>query len=350
MAKRVFLMDDSAFALELTRTALIESGVDVQCGRDLSDLSRFDPATVDLVLMDVDMPEAFGDDVASFLIGQGLSIPVYLLSSLPTDQLARRAVDAGAAGYIEKRHGVDHVIGEVQRILGLEGTDRSVATTTLLDEFLSTAEGRLRRAESAINRGEASVAASELHTLAGEAALVGLADVAQRAEAARVIAVEVTGAAPLAIAAVLAGPVHALIGALGTAAERARLPVRNRAPRDATARLLLLDDSDFYRSTLMALLEDAGYEVIEARRLSEARHRIRDGRYDLAILDLHLDDGRGSDLIPELRAHAPRTRLVLLSADDIAVAGADLVLSKTLDCAELLRRIEELTAPPPARA
>jgi DNA-binding response OmpR family regulator len=345
MTKRVFLMDDSAFALELTRTALVETGIEVQCGRDLADLKGLDAETLDLVLMDVDMPEAFGDDVVAFLIGEGLATPVYLLSGLPADQLARRAADAGAAGYIEKRRGVDHVIAEVQRILGLHGTCRSLAPTILLEDFLSSAEGRMRRVESAVQRGEASHAASELHTLSGEASLVGLADVARHAEEGYIAAISTTGGAPLAIAAACAAPLKALAVALTGAAERARLPPRTRTRRDSGARLLLLDDSDFYRSTLMALLEDAGYEVVEARRLAEARHRIRDGRYDLAILDLHLDDGHGSELIPELRAHAPKTRLVLLSGEDTQVPEADLVLSKTLETGELLRRIGELAAP-----
>jgi DNA-binding response OmpR family regulator len=111
---------------------------------------------------------------------------------------------------------------------------------------------------------------------------------------------------------------------------------------ERSGRLLLLDDSDLYRSTLMGLLEDAGYVVVEARRVAEARHRMRDGDYDLAILDLQLEDGCGSELIPELRAHAPGTRLLLLSGREPEAHGADLMLAKNTDPAELLARIDEL--------
>jgi DNA-binding response OmpR family regulator len=85
--------------------------------------------------------------------------------------------------------------------------------------------------------------------------------------------------------------------------------------------------------------------VVEARRLAEARHRMRDGHYDLAILDLQLDDGCGSDLVPELRAHAPHTRLLLLSGQDSAPHTADLMLPKTTDPADLLAHIDELLRP-----
>lgn len=331
--KRLFLMDDSAFALDIMRTALVEVGMVVTCGRDLADLARLEGEHLDLVLMDVEMPEAFGDDVAAWLIGKGLDTPVYLVSSLPDEQLAHRALECGARGYISKRGGIDGVVGRVQHILDLAETGRSMAPTVLVDEFLSMAGGRLRRAEAAIARGDRAAVVAELHTLAGEASLLGLVDLARAAEACRCIAGADADASPLAAVAV----------ELAAAAQRAKVPLA-RPIEGPAARLLLLDDSDFFRSTLMALLEDSGYEVVEARRLPEARHRMREGRYDLAILDLQLEDGRGSDLIPELRVHAPRTPLLLLSGDASSAHGADLVLSKLIEPDDLLRQIQALIA------
>jgi DNA-binding response OmpR family regulator len=73
--------------------------------------------------------------------------------------------------------------------------------------------------------------------------------------------------------------------------------------------------------------------------MSEARTRLRDGDYRLAVLDLNLDDGRGSDLIPDLRAHAPGARIVLLSAEPTDGSGADVVLSKDLEPPALIERL-----------
>ena len=337
LPKQVFLMDDSAFALDLVRTALVEDGVSVTCGRDLADLARLKGQQVDLVLMDVEMPEAFGDDVTSWLLSESLTAPVYLLSNLPVDELERRAAECGARGFISKAIGLDAVLTRVRAILDIRATGRSMAPTLLVGDFLSMAYGRVRRAQAAIGHGDRATVASEMHTLSGEAALLGLDHVTRSATACRANASMAVGATPMSISASIA----TVVSELAEAATRAKVPiapVRTGRP----ARLLLLDDSDFYRSTLMGLLEDLGYEVVEVRRLSEARHRMHDGHYDLAILDLQLEDGCGTELIPELRKHAPRTRLLVLSGEDAKAHGADLVLPKSLDPEELLRRIDEL--------
>ncbi|MBZ0233892.1 MAG: response regulator, partial [Deltaproteobacteria bacterium] len=176
--KRVFVMDDSAFALELARTALAEAGIAAVCGRDLQDLAKLPGANADLILMDVEMPEAFGDDVASMLGGE-TAVPVYLLSSLPGEELERRARECGAAGYIEKQLGIAGVVAYVRSILGVEGPSTIEVPSRLIGELVSTANGRLRRAEGAFGRNDAAGAGMELHTLAGEAALLGLLDVAR---------------------------------------------------------------------------------------------------------------------------------------------------------------------------
>ena len=334
-------MDDSAFALDLLRMALVDDGVVVTCGRDLADLARLKGVAFDLVLMDVDMPEAFGDDVTSWLLGEGLNTPVYLLSSIPEAQLAPRAEECGARGFISKRIGIDGVVARIHALLHTGIAPRVSDRSQLVGEFVSAASGRLRRAEAAIGSGAFSTVASELHTLAGEAGLLGLAQLAALAEACRTEAAEVSGDPHGETMCALRASLAACVTELAAAGRRAKLPTVSHATEHG-GRLLLLDDSDLYRSTLMGLLEDAGYEVVEARRLSEARHRMHDRHYDLAILDLQLEDGCGSELIPELRQHAPRTRLLLLSGNEQHDHAADLMLPKSVDPAELLRRIDEL--------
>ncbi len=342
-ARRVFVMDDSPFALELTQTALAEAGVEVTTGRDLADLSRLDGARFDLVLMDVEMPEAYGDDIAGWLRSQGHTSPVYLISSLPREELAARAEQCGVHGYIEKALGIDAVVAKVMDLLGLADFGPTVAPNLLAATFHSGAIGRIRRAEGAIARGDAHAAASELHTLAGEASLLGVPSVASAAAAARAAAIGASAETQLTLALAVNPTLVALDEALRAAADQARVERPAPAPADSRgARILLLDDSELYRSALMMMLEDSGFEVVEARRLSEARHRMHDGVYAVAVLDLQLEDGHGSDLIPELRKHARGTRLILLSADEIVASEADVVLSKSLDPDELVRRIAEI--------
>ena len=117
--KRILLMDDSPIFLEVTGAALRDAGFDVVTATSLAELNSLRQQTPsDLVLMDVQMPEAFGDDVAMTLRhAYGVSVPIYLLSSLEDADLAERVSWAAVEGFISKNRGVDAVVTEVRRIL-----------------------------------------------------------------------------------------------------------------------------------------------------------------------------------------------------------------------------------------
>jgi two-component system OmpR family response regulator len=113
-------MDDSELFLEMTRTALRSAGYDVVCATDLAQLeevrARGGP---DLVLMDVQMPEAFGDDIAMILRdAHGVTVPIYLLSSLEETDLAERVRWARIDGFISKTIGITAIVERVRGILG----------------------------------------------------------------------------------------------------------------------------------------------------------------------------------------------------------------------------------------
>lgn len=115
-SKRILLMDDSELFLELVGEALGRAGFAVAVARDLGELGE-QPAAADLVLLDVQMPEAFGDDLGMVLRHvRGTAAAIYLLSSLDGDELARRASEAGLDGYISKHLGIDGVVARVAEI------------------------------------------------------------------------------------------------------------------------------------------------------------------------------------------------------------------------------------------
>jgi CheY-like chemotaxis protein len=120
--KRILLMDDSEIFLDVTRAALEAVGYQVACASDLAQLARVREEAkneLSLVLMDVQMPEVFGDDVALTLRhSYGLSVPIYLLSSLEDADLADRVKWADIDGFISKNRGVEAVVEAVQRIVG----------------------------------------------------------------------------------------------------------------------------------------------------------------------------------------------------------------------------------------
>ncbi|UJR82361.1 hybrid sensor histidine kinase/response regulator [Sandaracinus amylolyticus] len=110
----------------------------------------------------------------------------------------------------------------------------------------------------------------------------------------------------------------------------------------ARAHLLLLDDDEGNRLTLAALLEDEGYTVDTAESLAAARARLAEGaRWDAALLDLHLDDGRGTDLVPALRSHAPEVVVLLLSGAPIdpRPPGVDATITKAVAFASIVAEL-----------
>lgn len=118
-------------------------------------------------------------------------------------------------------------------------------------------------------------------------------------------------------------------------------------------RLLLVDDNDSVRIALSALLEEEGYEVETAASFQDAASRLASGlpTFRMALLDMHLGDGLGTDLIPLFRASGPDTKVVLLSGsegDAGPSSGADLCLGKGGDIGELLDSLRSLSPDGPA--
>ena len=117
--RRILVIDDSDLIVEAVRDGLEEDGVEVEGVTDLGTIDRsqgFD--RFNLILVDVQMPTMFGDDVAMVMReGRSVAAPIVLLSSLPEPELAVRAREAGADGYISKRRGVDAVVVEIRKWL-----------------------------------------------------------------------------------------------------------------------------------------------------------------------------------------------------------------------------------------
>jgi DNA-binding response OmpR family regulator len=109
-------------------------------------------------------------------------------------------------------------------------------------------------------------------------------------------------------------------------------------------RVLLVDDSDSVRLTLAAILDDAGHVVIEADSLASARRCLHDATFELVLLDVHLGDGLGPSLIPEIRAAMPSASIAVLTGEPGQVAGADAVFVKGDDPSRLVREIERLVS------
>jgi two-component system chemotaxis response regulator CheY len=117
--KRILIVDDSPIILTAVRHALGAAGYDVEARASIEDVAALGTDGFDLILMDVQMPELYGDDVASVLRHErAVRTPIYLFSTLDEVELKQRAADARVDGYISKQGGTEHLIAEVRRILG----------------------------------------------------------------------------------------------------------------------------------------------------------------------------------------------------------------------------------------
>ncbi len=78
--------------------------------------------------------------------------------------------------------------------------------------------------------------------------------------------------------------------------------------------LLIIEDDETIRVTVARFLRRRGLAVVEAATLADARRQIRDGRFGLVLLDIHLPDGNGLDLIPALREATGDCLVIVVTA------------------------------------
>src|SRR6056297_2223034 len=82
-------------------------------------------------------------------------------------------------------------------------------------------------------------------------------------------------------------------------------------------KILLVDDDEDLREALseqLVMTED--FDVFEAGNGSEAMARIKDGIYDLLILDVGLPDTDGRELCRLMRKQGVKAPIMMLTAQD----------------------------------
>jgi len=111
-------------------------------------------------------------------------------------------------------------------------------------------------------------------------------------------------------------------------------------------RILLVEDDIALADAVCGYLRAKAFVVDTAPSLAEARGALLMAQYAAVLLDLHLGDGDGLSLLPQLRALAERPIVIVLTARDQVTdrirgldAGADDYLVKPYDPAELLARL-----------
>ncbi|MGB3632615.1 MAG: response regulator transcription factor [Rubrobacteraceae bacterium] len=117
-------------------------------------------------------------------------------------------------------------------------------------------------------------------------------------------------------------------------------------------RILLVEDHrSFSESFAMILDREPGLHVVErSASASACRDFLSRGEgFDLAIVDMFLPDGKGIDLLTELRESCPEAPALVLTVSvdsedhrQALEAGADRVLSKASPLEEILEAINSV--------
>ena len=117
-------------------------------------------------------------------------------------------------------------------------------------------------------------------------------------------------------------------------------------------RVLLIEGHTLFRESLALLLKwRLGLESVEAGSLAEGHRALSDLKdmADLAIIDLDLPDGDGSELIEQLHKTKPDVPVLTFTADPSLAqsgraleVGADEVLAKMVPVEQIISAVERI--------
>ena len=110
-------------------------------------------------------------------------------------------------------------------------------------------------------------------------------------------------------------------------------------------KILVLEDEGTVQTLVRAMLRIRGFECDSATCVAEARRLMSAVRYDIVLVDVHLPDGSGLELIEEANAEAPLL-VVMTGSNDIQTAvqairnGAIDFITKPFSVGHFLQRID----------
>src|ERR687884_170352 len=114
-------------------------------------------------------------------------------------------------------------------------------------------------------------------------------------------------------------------------------------------RIAIVDDHQLFRSGVRAELEGLVEIVGDADGVDSAERLILETSPDVVLLDVHMPEGGGVEVIRRVAPERPSTRFLALSVSDdaedvIAVirAGARGYVTKTIDASDLAAAIERV--------
>lgn len=111
-------------------------------------------------------------------------------------------------------------------------------------------------------------------------------------------------------------------------------------------RVLIVDDEQRFRATMSKLLGARGLDAVTAGTGLDALDLMRDGSFDVAIVDVKMPEMNGVDLLSEMKEADPTIEVIIMTAyasldtaKVILARGAYDYLLKPYDIDELVEKI-----------
>ncbi len=114
--------------------------------------------------------------------------------------------------------------------------------------------------------------------------------------------------------------------------------------------LLIVDDESDIRSLCTCIVaREFDFEIEQAASLKIAREKLKTFKPDLVLLDIHLSDGLGFDLIPDLKRANPDVKFLFVTAYNQSEEqkkavdlGAFGLLGKPFQANQLIERLNKM--------
>ena len=114
------------------------------------------------------------------------------------------------------------------------------------------------------------------------------------------------------------------------------------------ARILIVDDDENIRKVLATILEEEGYTVESVETARKGIEKSESSFYNLALIDIHLPDMAGVELLAKMHETKPRMRKIIITGyptvENVVAAvnkGADAYILKPFDVEKILVTIRE---------
>jgi len=114
------------------------------------------------------------------------------------------------------------------------------------------------------------------------------------------------------------------------------------------ARILVIDDDEGIRKVITTALNDESYITDTASNGKEAIEKSKTNAYNLAIIDIHLPDMEGTQLLSELKETTPKMRKIIVTgfpevqnAITAVKKGANDYITKPVNIDVLINSIRE---------